>query len=56
VNQGNAIKVLQSLRESNPQLAAHLQVNISIAFSEILTEHVCTASARDSVCAKPGSF
>jgi hypothetical protein len=26
VNQGPAIKVLQSLRESNPTLASHLQV------------------------------
>lgn len=27
VNQSTAIKVLQSLRESNPELASHLQVS-----------------------------
>ena len=28
VNQGTAIKVLQSLRDSNPELAQHLQVSL----------------------------
>ena len=31
VNQSNAIKVLQTLREGNPQLAEHLQVDSYIA-------------------------
>jgi hypothetical protein len=32
VNQGTAIKMLSSLREANPELAAHLQVRFSYWF------------------------
>ena len=32
VNQSTAIKVLQSLRENNPELASHLQVSLYLLY------------------------
>ncbi|KAH9483528.1 Actin cytoskeleton-regulatory complex protein pan1 [Psilocybe cubensis] len=44
VNQSTAIKVLQSLRDSNPELASHLQI---LHYTEVGEEHDGIAVARD---------
>ena len=46
VNQSNAIKVLQTLREGNPQLAEHLQVSSSPHHSPLVLLTVAVASTR----------